>query len=272
MGRATGPTRSRICGSSWRWRAARPPGSPTPSSTGSAATSRTRCSARLLPPRLPDIEGFELAARYRAAGEGFDVGGDFYDAFETGDGWALAVGDVCGKGPEAASLTSLARSALRTGAVVESVPSRVLEVTNEAVLRERIGDRFLTALFMILDPDTGTLVVANAGHPPLVVLRAGGEVELVEGAGRCSASWTTSPSRTRRSSWKPGDAVIAYTDGVLDAGAPDRLLDTVVLAGLAQEHTGRPAAELAEALERVALEVSAGTPRDDIAVLVLRRI
>src|SRR5215207_1499996 len=92
----------------------------------------------LLPPRLPDIDGFELAARYRAAGEGFDVGGDFYDAFETRDGWALAVGDVCGKGPEAASLTSLARSALRTGAVVETTPSRVLEVTNEAVLRERI--------------------------------------------------------------------------------------------------------------------------------------
>ena len=76
----------------------------------------------LLPPRLPDIPGFELAARYRAAGEGFDVGGDFYDAFETRDGWALAVGDVCGKGPEAASLTSLARSALRTGAVVENSP------------------------------------------------------------------------------------------------------------------------------------------------------
>jgi PAS domain S-box-containing protein len=226
----------------------------------------------LLPPRLPDIEGFELAARYRAAGEGFDVGGDFYDAFETGDVWALAVGDVCGKGPEAASLTSLARSALRTGAVVESVPSRVLEVTNEAVLRERIGDRFLTALFMILEPDTGTLVVANAGHPPLVVLRSGGEVELVEGRGPVLGVLDDVSFEDAEVVLEPGDAVIAYTDGVLDAGAPDRLLDTAVVAGLAQEHAGRPAAELAEALERIALEVSAGTPRDDIAVLVLRRI
>jgi PAS domain S-box-containing protein len=225
----------------------------------------------LLPPRLPDIEGFELAARYRAAGEGFDVGGDFYDAFEKGDGWALAVGDVCGKGPEAASLTSLARSALRTGAVVESAPSRVLEVTNEAVLRERIGDRFLTALFMILEPDTGTLVVANAGHPPLVVLRSGGEVELLESRGPVLGVLADASFEDSEVVLEPGDAVIAYTDGVLDAGAPDRLLNTAVLADLAREHTGRPAAELAEALERIALDVSAGTPRDDIAVLVLRR-
>ena len=221
----------------------------------------------LLPPRLPDIAGFELAARYRAAGEGFDVGGDFYDAFETRDGWALAVGDVCGKGPEAASLTSLARSALRTGAVVESSPSRVLEVTNEAVLRERIGDRFLTALFLILEPDTGTLVSANAGHPPLLVLRAGGEVELVEGRGPVLGVLDDVPFEDAEIVLEPGDAIIAYTDGVLDAGAPDRLLDTAALARLAAEHTGRSAAELAEALERAALEVYAGAPRDDIAVL-----
>jgi PAS domain S-box-containing protein len=226
----------------------------------------------LLPPRLPDIDGFELAARYRAAGEGFDVGGDFYDAFETRDGWALAVGDVCGKGPEAASLTSLARSALRTGAVVESAPSRVLEVTNEAVMRERIGDRFLTALFMILEPETGTLVGANAGHPPHVVLRAGGEVELVEGRGPVLGVLADVSFEEVEVVLAPGDAVIAYTDGVLDAGAPERLLDTAVVAAVAAEHAGRPAAELAEALERIALEVSAGTPRDDIAVLVLRRI
>ena len=156
----------------------------------------------LLPPRLPDIAGFELAARYRAAGEGFDVGGDFYDAFETRDGWALAVGDVCGKGPEAASLTSLARSALRTGAVVESSPSRVLEVTNEAVLRERIGDRFLTALFLILEPDTGTLVVGERGPSAARWCSApGARSSSSRAAGPCWACSTTCCSRTRRSSW-----------------------------------------------------------------------
>jgi PAS domain S-box-containing protein len=226
----------------------------------------------LLPPRLPDIEGFELAARYRAAGEGFDVGGDFYDTFETREGWALVVGDVCGKGPEAASLTSLARSALRTGAVVESRPSRVLEVTNEAVMRERIGDRFLTALFLHLDPETGTIVAANAGHPPLLVLRADGSVEALEGRGPVLGVLEDPSFEESEVVLAPGDAVIAYTDGVLDAGAPERLLDTPALAELAAANAGRPAAELAEALERLALGVAAGTPRDDIAVLVLRRI
>jgi serine phosphatase RsbU (regulator of sigma subunit) len=226
----------------------------------------------LLPPRLPDIAGFELAARYRAAGEGFDVGGDFYDAFETRGGWALVVGDVCGKGPEAASLTSLARSALRTGAVVESIPSRVLEVTNEAVMRERIDDRFLTALFMQLDPADGTIVLANGGHPPPIVLRSSGEVEQIDGRGPVIGVLADTTFEDSGLQLAPGDAVIAYTDGVLDAGAPERLLDTRALADLLAANAGRSAAELAEAVERLAIEVSAGSPRDDIAVLVLRRL
>jgi serine phosphatase RsbU (regulator of sigma subunit) len=225
----------------------------------------------LLPPRLPDIEGFELAARYRAAGEGYDVGGDFYDAFPTSDGWALVVGDVCGKGPEAASLTSLARSALRTGSVVEDLPSRVLEVTNEAVLREQIDDRFLTALFMLLDPATGTIVLTNGGHPPPVVLRANGDVEAVDARGPVIGVLEDPVFEDTEIVIEPGDAIIAYTDGVLDAGAPDRLLQTSALAEVAAANAGGSSAELAEALERLALDVSDGSPRDDIAVLVLRR-
>ena len=226
----------------------------------------------LLPPRLPEIPGFELAARYRAAGEGFDVGGDFYDAFETRDGWGLVVGDVCGKGPEAASLTSLARSALRTGAVVEDLPSRVLQVTNAAVMRERIDDRFLTALYMRLEPEAGRLLLANGGHPPLLVVRAGGEVEAVEHRGPIIGVLPDAAFEDTAIALGPGDAVVAYTDGVLDAGAPETLLRTEALVELLARDAGRTAAELAQALERVALDVSGGTPRDDIAVLVLRRV
>jgi PAS domain S-box-containing protein len=225
----------------------------------------------LLPPRLPEIEGFELAARYRAAGEGFDVGGDFYDAFESRSGWALAVGDVCGKGPEAASLTSLARSALRTGAVVEDAPSRVLEVTNETVVRERLDERFLTVIFLQLDPSTGAITVANGGHPALLVLRADGEVERIAHTGPVLGVLPEPRFGDSRIALGPGDAVIAHTDGVLDAGAPERLLTSADLARIAAEHAGASAAEIAQALERLALEVSEGTPRDDIAVLVLRR-
>jgi PAS domain S-box-containing protein len=225
----------------------------------------------LLPPRLPDIDGFDLAARYRAAGEGFDVGGDFYDAFESRGGWALAVGDVCGKGPEAASLTSLARSALRTGAVVESMPAGVLSVTNETVIRERIDDRFLTAVFLQLDPATGTIAVANGGHPALLVLRAGGEVERIDPHGPVLGVLSEPDFLESRIALGPGDAIVAHTDGVLDAGAPDRLLSTDDLARLVSRQAGKPASEIAQAVEQLALDVSDGAPRDDIAVLVLRR-
>jgi serine phosphatase RsbU (regulator of sigma subunit) len=225
----------------------------------------------LLPPRLPEIEGFELAARYRAAGEGYDVGGDFYDVFETREGWALVVGDVCGKGPEAASLTALARSALRTGAVVEHVPSRVLSVTNEAVMRERIDDRFLTAVFIQLDAEHGELVIANGGHPPPLVVRSSGDVEQLDGRGPVLGVLPDVAFEDQGIVLAPGDAIVAYTDGVLDAGAPDRLVHSEALAELIGASAGRQASELAQAVEQLALDVSAGSPRDDIAVLVLRR-
>jgi len=136
----------------------------------------------LLPPRLPEIPGFQLAARYRPAGAAFDVGGDFYDAVPVDGGWSIVVGDVCGKGPEAAALTALARYTLRAAHVVSSDPSRVLDLLNDAVLHERDDDRFLTAAAARL---TGSrLDVAVAGQAPVLVVRAGGRVEALGEPGR----------------------------------------------------------------------------------------
>jgi serine phosphatase RsbU (regulator of sigma subunit) len=226
----------------------------------------------LLPHRLPDLPGYEVAARYRAAGEGYDVGGDFYDMFETrGSAWAIVMGDVCGKGPEAASLTSLARYTVRTGAAMETLPSGVLQVTNEGIRRDRTDDRFLTAVYAHLDPATGALVTANAGHPPMLVLRADRTVEQVAPRGPVLGVIAGAAYVDERIELAPGDAIVMYTDGVLDAGAPDRLLRPAELARIASAHADGPAAELADAIERGALEAAAGAPRDDIAVLVLRR-
>ena len=95
----------------------------------------------LLPPRLPRIEGFEIAARYRAAGEGNEVGGDFYDVFQrTDSSWIVALGDVCGKGAEAAALTALARYTLRAAAISDGAPRRLMASLNEAILRDQPGD------------------------------------------------------------------------------------------------------------------------------------
>ena len=134
----------------------------------------------LLPPRLPRIPGYEVAATYRPAGEGNEVGGDFYDVFNTAVlGWALVMGDVCGKGPEAAELTALARYTVRTAAMSQHKPSDILETLNEAILRQRSDSRFCTIAYALLEPvrDGARLDVCCGGHPLPLVLRADGSVE-----------------------------------------------------------------------------------------------
>src|SRR4051794_5524844 len=128
----------------------------------------------LLPPHLPQIAGLELAAGYRAAGEGNEVGGDFYDVFQQGDGsWALVVGDVCGKGPQAAAVTALARYTLRAHAVAGLRPSYMLARLNDALLRQRAPGFVTVALARLEFNDGGARVeLTTAGHP-LPVLFAG---------------------------------------------------------------------------------------------------
>ena len=107
----------------------------------------------LLPPELPTIPGIELAACYLPAGEGIEVGGDFYDVFETLDhAWAVVLGDVTGKGPAAAALTALARYTVRAVAMDERQPSRILASLNDAILRQRPGERFITVALLRLEP------------------------------------------------------------------------------------------------------------------------
>ena len=136
----------------------------------------------LLPSELPDIPGAEIAARYLAAGDGNEVGGDFYDCFATGAGdWALVIGDVCGKGAEAAALTALARYTLRAAALHTRRPRAVLEQLNTALLRDRLDYRFCTVLYVSLTPhaDRLTACVTAGGHPLPIVIRASGELETV---------------------------------------------------------------------------------------------
>ncbi len=226
----------------------------------------------LLPPRLPDIEGFDIATRYRAAGEGYDVGGDFYDAFQTRDGpWAMVVGDVCGKGPEAAGLTSLARYTIRAAALVRHSPAEVLAMTNEVILRERTGGHFVSAVHAWVDPGQGALRLASAGHPAALVVRAGGTVEEAKPGGTLLGIHPDSIYENLRVALAPGDAIVLYTDGVLDAGAPERVLESEELAEVLAGVAGHPAAELAELVENEAIAGRDRPPRDDLAILVLRR-
>jgi PAS domain S-box-containing protein len=232
----------------------------------------------LLPPRLPRIDGFQIAARYRAAGEGNEVGGDFYDVFQrTDSSWIVALGDVCGKGAEAAVMTALARYTLRAAAISDGAPRALMTSLNEAILRDRRGedpgDRFMTAVTgcLDLDPEHPILTIGSAGHPPPVLVRADGTGEPLAISGRALGLLPGVRVGSCKVALQPGDAIVLYTDGVLDAGAPERPLEMEELVAAACRAARAPAAEMAQAVERAALDRAIGAPRDDIAIVVLRR-
>jgi PAS domain S-box-containing protein len=224
----------------------------------------------LLPAELPYIPGVEVAARFLAAGDGNEVGGDFYDCFATGAGsWALVIGDVCGKGAEAAALTALARYTVRAAALHTHRPCAVLGELNQALLRDRLDYRFCTVLYASLTPrvDRVSVCMAAGGHPLPLVLRAGGEVETVGSPGTLLGIVDVPDLAEESVDLAPGDTLVLFTDGVTEAdrgSAPGRL--AAFLAGCA----GADAAAVAEAVEREALEAQGGHPRDDVAVVAVR--
>jgi serine phosphatase RsbU (regulator of sigma subunit) len=227
----------------------------------------------LLPGELPDIPGVELAGRYVAAGEGNEVGGDFYDCFPTGgDDWALVIGDVCGKGAEAATLTALARYTVRAAVHHTRDPRAILLELNEALLRQQLGYRFCTVLYVALTLRDGRVsaCMATGGHPLPMVVRADGTVETVGSPGSLIGI-LEDPEVTEQSiDLDVGDALVLVTDGVTEATAADRATGPERLAALLTGYAGAGAQAIAEAVERDAIEVQGGAPRDDVAVLVAR--
>jgi serine phosphatase RsbU (regulator of sigma subunit)/CHASE3 domain sensor protein len=228
--------------------------------------------ASLLPRALPAIEGLDMAARLEAGAPGVDVGGDFYDAFPLADGvWGLAIGDVCGKGVDAAALTALSRHTLRAAALEHPSPSAVLEVLNRAVLADGRPGQFLTAIFARLETQPSgrfRLVFACGGHPPPVVLDAGREPRPLRCVGTLLGVVEDPELVDATIELDLGDTLLLYTDGLTEAGAPSRLLGTEDVARLLASVRGETASQTAEGCLREALAASGGAIRDDIAVLV----
>jgi sigma-B regulation protein RsbU (phosphoserine phosphatase) len=229
----------------------------------------------LLPSRLPEIPGVEAVAYYRPAGEGHLVGGDFYDIFAIDDErWAVVVGDVRGKGPRAAGITALARYTLRAAAVHKRRPSAILKMLNDAILRQRTDtDDFCTVAYGRLQPVPGAgarLTLAVGGHPLPLLLRTDGRVEPAGRAGTALGVKEDPDVVDRTVELRPGDALVFYTDGLLDAYAPSRALDEEDLIRLVEACAGLNAAGIAEHIQNGALHLADVEPRDDVALLVLR--
>ena len=225
----------------------------------------------LLPRSLPSPRGAEVVARYRAASDAQQVGGDFYDLFPIADRiHGLVIGDVCGKGAEAAALTAFARYTIRAAALGDPSPVSVLSVLNEAVRREQgPHGRFLTAVYaMVREVPSGlVLEVAAGGHPPPLVVRADRTVESVPSAGALLGVGDRLELRTADVTLGPGDVIVLYTDGLTDAGAPHRVLSEADISTLLAGAADSGPAALADLLEDTAL--SLGEPRDDIALVLI---
>jgi serine phosphatase RsbU (regulator of sigma subunit)/anti-sigma regulatory factor (Ser/Thr protein kinase) len=226
----------------------------------------------LLPSQLPEIPGVDAAVAFRPAGERHMVGGDFYDVFQTDDGaWAVVVGDVCGKGAPAAAVTGLARYTLRAAAVQASRPSRVLELLNDAIRRQRPNE-FCSVAFTRLDPngsEGARAVLASAGHPLPLILRSDGAVESIGTHGTLLGVVEAPRLHDQAVHLRPGDALVLYTDGLTDAYAPECILTPEDVAGALQRCRARPASEIARSVPAALLGSNGRDARDDMALLVL---
>jgi GAF domain-containing protein len=229
--------------------------------------------ASLLPPTLPTAPGLEFGGRYAAAGEGNEVGGDFYDVFSIpSGGWGIAIGDVCGKGAEAAAITGMARDVLRLLVRDGAAPPRALQRLNESILELDDRGRFCTAALGIVQPVPAGLHVrlSSAGHPPPVLVDASGEARFVGRSGTLLGVVADVDLSDDEIVLRPGEVLVFDTDGVterrhgMDMFGDSRLLSAVRAAA------GRGADVIAGHLESDVRRFGTGPSRDDLAVLVIR--
>jgi serine phosphatase RsbU (regulator of sigma subunit) len=224
----------------------------------------------LLPHTLPAIPGARVTARYRAAEREHEVGGDFYDVFPLDTaGWGVTIGDVCGKGADAAALTAFARYTIRALATADA--GAVIARLNDAVIRERQSEkgRFLTAVFaaFFVDGDRLSVEVAAGGHPPPLIIRRGQIIEPIRLAGPMIGLDARAEFPAARLALCPGETIVLYTDGLTDAQAPQRILTEDDLAEMLGRAAGLEGERLAAFIEQSALD--GGAARDDIALLVI---
>ncbi|MEC3997531.1 SpoIIE family protein phosphatase [Actinacidiphila sp. DG2A-62] len=228
----------------------------------------------LLPPELPSVPGVEVEVVYRAAGEGNEVGGDFYDLFPIRDGcWGFAIGDVCGTGPEAAAVTGLARHALRLLAREGFGGPAVLERLNAAILDEGARSRFLTLLYGELWPQqdgSAVLRMVCAGHPLPLRLRPDGTVEPAADPQPLLGVMEDLELVEQSITLDPGDVMLCVTDGVTERREGSRMLGDDGLADVLATCTGLTAGAVAARIQRAVERFASDAPSDDMAILAMR--
>ena len=216
--------------------------------------------------------GLDVGGAYRPAGDGSEVGGDFYDVFETGRGtWAVVLGDVCGKGLAAAVVTSLARYSLRAEALRTPYPSAVLASLHDVLVRYH-PEQFCTAVFVALDrtAEGQRLTVSSGGHHLPIRRRADGTVDTIGETGTILGMLDTPRLTDTTTTLQPGDTIVLYTDGVTEGRRDRQFFDDDRLLGAIAKGGEVSAQELADNIVAEVLDFQRGIARDDIAVVVIK--
>jgi PAS domain S-box-containing protein len=225
----------------------------------------------LRPPRTPEVPGLEISVVFEAAGEGIEIGGDLYDVLPTEDGCWILIGDVAGKGPEAAGVSVAVRHSVRGLTREIGEPREVLQRVNELLLEGTGLTDFATALLIRMRNGKGAswkATIAGAGHPPAVHMTQAGPVQL--GGGVMLGAQPEPPLAAHEAVLEAGDSLVLYTDGWLEAGAVERHRTPDALAEMAQEISHLPLREVPERLRLEAMTRGGGSLRDDLVVLAVR--
>jgi serine phosphatase RsbU (regulator of sigma subunit) len=232
----------------------------------------------LLPPALEDVAGLDVAASYLPATGGTSVIGDFYDLFYVrGPWWCTVMGDVCGKGIEAAKLTALARYTFRAAASHHLSPAAALRELNAALVSQPQSDQFLTAVAATFRITPGGLSgrLSAAGHPPALILRADGRVREIDRHGSLLGIFPDVSLADTRFRLGPGDTLLLYTDGAIEARrsrehADRPLFGPEALARALADCRGRSAQAIVDRLGTTLAHHSGDWASDDTALLALR--
>ncbi|HYO39450.1 MAG TPA: SpoIIE family protein phosphatase [Nocardioidaceae bacterium] len=233
------------------------------------ALARTLQST-LIPPSPPELPGLEVSAAYRPAGDGEEVGGDFYDIFQVGqDDWVVALGDVCGKGVDAAVVTALVRYTIRALSMQREQPSEVLVALNDVLLAQGT-DRFCTVALARLRSAGGTwsATLSSGGHPLALHRGQGGAVLPVGQAGSLVGVLEVVDTHDHVVELAPGDVLVLYTDGVTEGRRGREFFGDERLRRSVQQHADSPLP--AESILADVLDFQEGSARDDIAVVAVR--
>jgi sensor domain CHASE-containing protein len=227
----------------------------------------------LMPETLDNPPGYEIAGRYKPAWKHPEVGGDFYDVFDVGDGrLALIIGDVSGKGLEAWGRTAMAKHMIRAYAHLDPNPESVLQRLNEAMHDYTHPEQFVTIFYGLLDPLDNCLVYANGGHnEPILYDSSERDHVSLPNTGLIVGIQKDVEYESRIIRFAPGDYLLLYTDGITECGRVDQHLDMRGLCSILEAFSGEECPdEIADRVLGAAVHASGGTLRDDAAVLVVK--